>query len=209
MFAIRLPRPANATLTAIASFAILALSLLAPALSEAQGPVRPAIEVTSTADAPDTSPGQGTCRTSGGLCTLRAAIQEANGLMGPDVIEIPAGTYEIEIPVVNEDFPSTGDHDIADSVTIRGAGPGQTIIDGGFPLPTQPVEARGIERIFEIHASAGNLTIERRTPKEGTSEEHAAAIQTRSPGLLRLDTVHLLDNLAANEGVAINNGDPF
>src|ERR687896_2340824 len=163
---------------------------------------------TTTADAPDTSAGDGVCRTAGGQCSVRAAIQEANGLIGHDVVEIPPGTYEIEIPVANEDFPSTGDHDIADSLTIRGTGAGQTILDGGFPLPGQPVEARGVDRIFEIHPSAGNVTIERLTLQEGYSVDAGGAIQNWSPGLLRIDRVHLLDNLAANEGGALNNADP-
>jgi CSLREA domain-containing protein len=135
-----------------------------------QTPVRAPIVVTTTADAPDTSAGDGLCRTAGNQCSVRAAVQEANGLIGHDVIEIPAGTYEIEIPVLNEDFPSTGDHDIVDSVTIRGVGASQTILDGGFPLPDQPVEARGLDRIFEIHPSAGNVTIEQLTLQEGYTE---------------------------------------
>src|ERR671914_28625 len=136
------------------------------------------------------------------------ALQVANGLIGHDVVEIPPGTYEIEIPVANEDFPSTGDHDIADSLTIRGTGAGQTILDGGFPLASQPIEARGLDRIFEIHPSAGNVTVERLTLQEGYSVDAGGAIQNWSPGLLRLDRVHLLDNLAANEGGALNNADP-
>src|SRR5918992_5418549 len=195
---------------------ILALGLAALALLGLQSsyafaqttPGRDPIVVTTTADAPDTSAGDGMCRTAGGQCSVRAAIQEANGLIGHDVVEIPSGTYEIEIPVLNEDFPSTGDHDIADSVTIRGVGAGQTILDGGFPLPSQPVEARGVDRIFEIHPSAGNVTIERLTLQEGYSVDAGGAIQNWSPGVLRLDRVHLLDNLAANEGGALNNADP-
>src|SRR5918999_4644740 len=190
----------------------LALALLALQSSYAfaqSTPGRDPIVVTTTADAPDTSAGNGICRTAGGQCSVRAAIQEANGLIGHDVVEIPPGTYEIEIPVANEDFPSTGDHDIADSVTIRGTGAGQTILDGGFPLPDQPVEARGIDRIFEIHPSAGNVTIERLTLQEGYTEEAGGAIQNWSPGLLKLDRVHLLDNLSAKEGGAISNADPF
>src|SRR5918992_5672319 len=190
----------------------LALALLALQSSYAfaqSTPGRDPIVVTTTADAPDTSAGDGVCRTAGGQCSVRAAIQEANGLIGHDVVEIPVGTYEIEIPVLNEDFPSTGDHDIVDSVTIRGVGAGQTILDGGFPLPSQPIEARGIDRIFEIHPSAGNVTIERLTLQEGYSVDAGGAIQNWSPGLLRIDRVHLLDNLASKEGGAINNADPF
>src|SRR5918992_2272512 len=190
----------------------LALALLGLQSSYAfaqSTPGRDPIVVTTTADAPDTSAGDGVCQTAGGQCSVRAAIQEANGLIGHDVVEIPPGLYEIEIPVMNEDFPSTGDHDIADSVTIRGVGAGQTILDGGFPLASQPVEARGVDRIFEIHPSAGNVTIERLTLQEGYSEEAGGAIENWSPGLLSINRVHLLDNLAAKEGGAINNADPF
>ena len=198
--------PRRVLLTLVLAFAGLGLQA---STASAQAPVRPAIEVTSTADAPDTQPGDGNCRTAGNQCTVRAAIQESNGLLGHDEIRIPPGTYEIEIPVVNEDFPSTGDHDIVDSVTIVGAGATSTVLDGGFPLPGQPVEARGIDRIFEIHPSAGNVTIEQLTLQEGYSEDAGGAIENWSPGLLRIENVHLLDNLAAKEGGAINNADPF
>jgi CSLREA domain-containing protein len=115
--------------------------------------------VNAMADAVDSSAGDGVCRTAGNQCTLRAAIMEANALLGHDVIEIPVGVYEIEIPVMNEDFPSTGDHDIVDTVTIAGAGAGATVLDGGFPLPGANIQARGLDRVFEIHPSAGNVTI--------------------------------------------------
>jgi CSLREA domain-containing protein len=42
--------------------------------------------VNTLADTPDAAPGNGTCADSGGLCTLRAAIQEANALAGNDTI---------------------------------------------------------------------------------------------------------------------------
>jgi CSLREA domain-containing protein len=76
--------------------------------------------VNSTGDAGDATPGDGTCATSGRVCTLRAAIQENNGSSGGgNTITIPAGTYTIGsyLPVTK-------------SVTINGAGQGTTIIDG-------------------------------------------------------------------------------
>ena len=103
---------------------VLSLFGMQAAPAAAQTPAREPIVVTSTADVRDSSPGDGMCATAGNQCTLRAAIQESNSLLGHDEIQIPAGTYEIEIPVVNEDFPSTGDHDIVDSVTIVGVGVG-------------------------------------------------------------------------------------
>src|SRR2546425_8188017 len=53
--------------------------------------------VDSTLDAVDAAPGDGVCATSGGQCSLRAAIQEANALAGPNTIELPAGTYVLTI----------------------------------------------------------------------------------------------------------------
>ena len=41
-------------------------------------------DVNSMADAVDANPGNTACATAGGVCTLRAAIQEANALPGAD-----------------------------------------------------------------------------------------------------------------------------
>src|SRR5918999_4603577 len=96
-----------------------ALALVAlPALKADPAGAALPIVVNDTADLPDNSVGNGVCATSAGRCTLRAAIQEANALLGHDTINVPPGTYELEVPSVNEDVPSTGDHDIADSVSI-------------------------------------------------------------------------------------------
>lgn len=65
------------------------------------GPTCPllAVEFTvnSEADTSDASPGNGQCLSAGGECTLRAAIQEANALEGPDRIELPAGNYVLSV----------------------------------------------------------------------------------------------------------------
>src|SRR5918997_6918293 len=189
---------------------LIALAVLAGGTLKAD-PARAAgfpLVVNDTADRPDVSVGNGVCATSAGRCTLRAAIQEANALIGPDTINVPPGVYELEIPVMNEDTASTGDHDIVDSVSIVGTGPAATIIDGGFPLPSHPVEARGIDRLFEIHPSAGNVTFRSLTIREGYSEDGGGGIQNWSPGLLTLENVHVLDNLAGKAGGGLNNDDP-
>ena len=54
--------------------------------------------VNVTADATDTNPGDGICEIDtppSGLCTLRAAIQEANALPGRDHIVITNGVHTI------------------------------------------------------------------------------------------------------------------
>jgi len=51
--------------------------------------------VDTTDDAVDVAPGDGQCKTANDHCSLRAAIQEANALIGADVIRRPPGTYVI------------------------------------------------------------------------------------------------------------------
>ncbi len=99
--------------------------------------------VNSTADAVDVAPGNGVCATAGGVCTLRAAIMEANALPGAHTINVPAGLYVLTIPGIGEENAAQGDLDITGNVTIVGAGPGTTIVDGG-----------GIDRVFEIIGTA-------------------------------------------------------
>src|ERR687894_2037306 len=86
------------------AFALLARAALQPASAAAAFP----ITVNDTRDLPDQSVGNGVCATNGGRCTLRAAIQEANALIGADTINVPTGVYELEAPVLNEDTQSTG-----------------------------------------------------------------------------------------------------
>jgi len=67
-------------------------------------------------------------------CSLRGAIIKANTTPGADEISVPAGTYTLTIPGDGgRDFdgdvnPTTGDLDIAEDVTINGAGAASTII---------------------------------------------------------------------------------
>jgi len=69
-----------------------------------------ALYVNDTGDGPDASPGDGTCATSGGNCTLRAAIQEANAISGTIAIRFDidgSGPHTIQpnsaLPTVTPD----------------------------------------------------------------------------------------------------------
>ena len=94
-------------------------------------------------------------------------------------------------------------------MTIVGAGAGATILDGGFPLPGRPSRRAASTACSRSTRSAGNVTIRALTLREGYSEDGGGAIQNWSPGLLRLENVHVLDNLAAKDGGGVNNADPF
>jgi hypothetical protein len=159
-----------------AALSVVAVLALAPAPASAAI----VMGVNDTADRPDRNIGDGQCRTAANTCTLRAAIQEANALLGQDTINLPPGVYELENPTVNEDSSTTGDHDITDSVNIVGTGAGATFIDGGFPMQGAQIEARGIDRLFEIHPSAGSVTFRGMTIREGFSDADGGAIQNWS-----------------------------
>lgn len=56
-------------------------------------------------------------------CSLREAVIAANAAPGPDVIQIPAGDYQLTIVNVldePEDASATGDLDVTDALTIEG-----------------------------------------------------------------------------------------
>jgi len=108
--------------------------------------------VNSTVDAIDAAPGNGICATGGGVCTLRAAVIEANALGGADTINVPPGTFLLTIDGDDEGNAVSGDLDIKADLTIVGSGISATILD-----------ANGLERMFDVNngtASISDLTIQ-------------------------------------------------
>lgn len=75
--------------------------------------------VNSTADTSDANTADGVCDAGGGVCTLRAAVEQANAAPGADVITLPAGTYDVATPL-----EPSGD------LTVNGAGAASTTIFG-------------------------------------------------------------------------------
>ena len=94
--------------------------------------------VSTAADGADATPGNGVCAATGGGCTLRAAINEANALGGADAIDLQAGRY-----VLTADAPA-----ITRQVTILGSGPRTTILDGD-----------GQYALLRVTGAAGSLTL--------------------------------------------------
>src|ERR687896_383055 len=191
------------------ALALAAVPALLPDSAAAAGlPMR----VSDTRDLPDSNLGDGVCRAGFGGdtgCTLRAAIQEANNSFGSDTILVNPGVYELEIPTFADDLDSTGDFDIRGSLTILGSTDpnNPTIIDGGFPVEADP-EAVGLDRLFEIHPSAGNVTYRDLTLREGFTDGDGAAIQDWSTGLLRLERVTVTKNKSTGAGGGVNLADP-
>lgn len=108
----------------------------------------PTFTVNTTADTVDANPGDGICADAQGLCSLRAAVMEANAITGNDTIMVPAGTFTLQIPN-NGLYNASGGHlDINDGLTIVGAGQNSTIIQAGT------TSTNGIDKVFSIAAPA-------------------------------------------------------
>ena len=183
--------------------------------------------VNSTADTVDVNVGNGQCATSTGACTLRAAIQEANIRHGADTITVPGGLYTIRGSGVVVDPPDPpelpgggfvfdpqlfgdyeGDYDIGGPLTITGAGAGSTVLDGGAPPLGSPIEQTAVDRLFEIHPNAGNVTIAGLTVREGYAVEGGGGILNRSTGVVRLVDMAVRDNESVDYGGGLHNGGP-
>ena len=105
----------------------LVIALLA-ALS-ACAPVDKVFVVDTTDDAHDDVPGDGSCATVEGSCSLRAAIEETNATPG-DVgirVEVGAGVYGLTL---DTGVPYAGLTLSRGNVTIQGTGRDGTVIDG-------------------------------------------------------------------------------
>ena len=98
-------------------------------------------------------------RCTKGDCTLREAIIRANEHSGPDKVLLPASDdpYALTRPGSGEDEGRKGDLDLGDSVSVKGRGPGRTV-----------VIQRKADRVFHVDATATfGSSLERITIKGG------------------------------------------
>ena len=140
--------------------------------------------VDSSLDAADADPGNGICSTSAGVCTLRAAVQEANALVGKDTVNVPAGTY-----------PVTSKIEIRDSVDVLGASAFTTIVSGGSTRP-----------IFQVSPSGAGpgptVNIHRLTLRDGSVEFGGGAALRNEEGA----TTTLWDSIVRDNSSEIFGG---
>lgn len=145
-------------------------------------------DVNNTADVGDVAPGDGNCDsdaiTPGRQCTLRAAIEEANALAGPDQIHLAApGPYKLTAGVLT----------VTSEITLKGNG--------------EAISAGGLSRIFLVDAG-GNLSLHEITLRDGTGDE-GGAIHSRVNSIVSISNSAIINNRAtgtsSSSGGGINN----
>ncbi len=153
--------------------------------------------VNTTADTVDANPGDGQALDASGNTSLRAAIMEANQQVGITSILLDGLTYTLNLTGTESNNATVGDLDLfsaTTSVTIFGAGTGQTTID-----------AQGIDRLFDV-ASGATLSLLDLTLTGGSAtasgEEDGGAIYNDG-GTVSLTRVAASGNTADESGAAI------
>ncbi len=158
--------------------------------------------VNTTTDSADANPGNGVCADSGGSCSLRAAIVEANFSLGPDIINLGGATYTQSLVAADEDQNAGGDWDITSVITINGASQATTILQAAATPNTAN------ERVFDV-SSGASLTLNNATVRHG---RYAAVGPLRGGGIqnsgaLTLTGVTVTANRVTGfEGSAVGGG---
>src|SRR5262245_8407677 len=193
---------------------LLVLVLLLPLAAAGKN-----IKTTVLDDGVDDTPGDGICDTDSdrtnnvpatdtdleiGRCTLRAAIQEANALPGPDKIVLRTGDlrYVLTLAGPGEDAAATGDLDITSEIEIVGKG----------YLHSQLDAKKLKDRILDVKPG-GKLTLTSvallsgKTAKEDFDPGSTTAVSggcIRSEGELHLGNILLFRCASAGNGGALS-----
>jgi CSLREA domain-containing protein len=164
--------------------------------------------VTKAADAAD-----GTCDSD---CSLREAIMAANTNPGADTITLSAKTYTLTIGGADENTSATGDLDIAEDLTINGAGAGQTVIKGGAGWDDRIFDVVSYRAVVELNgvtitkgnasgggggiSNIGTLALNNSIISGNTSSYAGGGIYHSSSGVLKLDNSIVSGNTAGAGG---------
>lgn len=128
--------------------------------------------VNSTGDDSDTAPGDGVCRTSAGVCTLRAAAQESSAHPGRDTIAFnirnpdgacPSGPSVIRVNstldtmILLDDYQGAGT--VIDGYTQCGASPNTDALNGNASIKIEVVAVTYTDRVFGLKIVSQNNVI--------------------------------------------------
>jgi CSLREA domain-containing protein len=156
--------------------------------------------VTTTTDAPHTTPLNGNCTSTlpGAPCTLRAAVQAANFLSGVQTINLAVpGTYTLTVVGAREDNAATGDLDINGvNLTLANTSGGTIATDGN-----------NTDRVFHVgplapaQFSTSGLTIQHGNDSNQVNPTLGGGGVLVSPGSsVALSNVTIAANAVTNPG---------
>lgn len=187
----------NSSFSAFALVAFFISALCAPnALSATY-------TVNTANDSADAAPGNGICRDISGRCSFRAALTEAN-LGSNDTIVLPAGSYRQMLVAANEDSNAGGDWDIRKSMTITGAGTGNTSLRAANSTGTATERVLDIV-LTNIVVNISNLKIENGR-KTGTPSATTRGGGIKNSGTLVLNNTIVQANQSPQGGGIANDG---
>ena len=127
-------------------------------------------------------------------CSLREAIDAANSNSIADEIVLPPGVYVLSRFPAQEDANESGDLDVTNDVTIRGAGPAATVIFSTLD-----------DRVIDLHTNAADLRLIDLTVTGGRvldPNDRGGGIRSKEAGELFLERVVVRGNVA--RGAAAN-----
>jgi CSLREA domain-containing protein len=132
---------------------VIGFSIAGSLLLATGAPAQVTFNVNTTNDGVDINPGDGNCSTVAPpalpICTLRAAVMEANRMANAGaIIMLPAGTYKLSIGATIADGEENGDLNM---IVPSGYSPGPTTISGAGAASTI-IDAQGIDRVLRIDA---------------------------------------------------------
>ncbi len=142
--------------------------------------------VNNNGDASDANPGDGLCATNGAVCTLRAAIEEANALTS-------CGTIDINFSITGT-ITLTGQLVVSHDVNVNGPGANQLTISGN-----------NVSRVFNI-SSGKTVTISNLTVSGGKVTGANKGGGVLNSGTLTLTNVTLNGNSSDSVGGGIFSG---
>ena len=156
---------------------VLAL-VLAPLTLAPVGPAAAAgLTVNSNGDAGDANLADPACATAAGVCTVRAAVQQANATAGADVVTIPAMTISLGSALT-----------ISSNLTLQGAGARSTILQATGGAHAMLLVSSGIVTVSGVTVT-------------GATGGGALAVN-QSGGDLTLHGIRVTNNTATSAGAA-------
>lgn len=162
------------------------------AVGPAESVLAATFTVNSNGDGHDAAPGNGICETVPGnsVCTLRAAIEEANALGGASTITVPAMTITLTLSTALDTEPH-----ITANITINGAGSSVTNVQASATAGTAST------RVLTV-ASGGNATLSGVRVRYGMVTPMVDCVPVNGGGILNNGTTIMAASSRCGTGAA-------